>query len=99
MPIVFTQDMPGATKELVEQVTAELHIDLDRPPGLIVHTACETAEGIRVIDVWETEADFHAFESDRLMPAMATVAARNHLDLQAMPAPRQTFAESFDTFR
>ena len=97
MPIVLTQDMPGATKELVDQVTAELHIDLDRPAGLIVHTACETSEGIRIVDVWASEAAFHAFEHDRLEPAMATVAARNGIDLGALPEPRQSIVESFDT--
>ena len=99
MPIVLTQDMPGATKELVQEVTAELRIDLDRPRGLIAHTACETPEGVRIVDIWESEADFHAFEGERLEPAMALVAARNHLDLAAMPVPRQSVAESFDTIR
>jgi hypothetical protein len=99
VPIVMTQDMPGATRELVDEVTAELQIELDRPRGLIVHTAAETAEGVRIVDVWETEADFHRFEDGRLRPALAAVASRRMIDLTALPAPRQTIYESFETVR
>ena len=96
MSIVLTQDMPGATKEMIEAVNAELHIDVDRPRGLVLHTASETSDGIRVVDVWESEADFHTFEHDRLQPAIAVVAERFGMDLDRMPPPRQQIAEAFD---
>lgn len=96
MSIVLTQDMPGATRAMVEAVNAELHIDVDRPPGLVLHTATETSEGVRIVDVWDSEADFLAFEHDRLRPAISAVADRFGLDLDEMPAPRQQIAETFD---
>ncbi|MDP3712736.1 MAG: hypothetical protein Q8R60_09650 [Mycobacteriales bacterium] len=96
MSIVLTQDMPGATKEMIEAVNAELHIDVDRPRGLVLHTATETPEGIRVVDVCDCEADFYAFEHDRLQPALAVVAERFGMDLDTMPPPRQQIAETFD---
>lgn len=96
MSIVMTQDLPGATREMVDAITAELNIDLDRPRGLVVHTAAETPEGIRVVDVWDSEADFLDFEKARLQPAMQAVASRRSIDLAAMPAPRQRIDEVFD---
>jgi heme-degrading monooxygenase HmoA len=96
MSIVLTQDMPGATKEMIEAVNAELHIDDDRPRGLVLHTATETPTGIRVVDVWDSEADFHAFEHDRLQPAISAVARRFGMDPDEIPVPRQQIAEVFD---
>jgi hypothetical protein len=97
MSIVMTQDMPGATRELVEQVTAELNFATQgKPAGLIAHTALEVDGGIRIIDIWETEADLATFGETRLGPAMAAVAQRNGVDLTAMPAMTQTVNEAFD---
>ena len=96
MSIVLTQEMPGATREMVEQVTAELHLDEGLPTGLIAHTAMEVDGGIRIIDIWETAADFARFEQDQLGPAMAVVAQRNGMDLGAMPPPTQSIAPAFD---
>lgn len=33
----------------------------ERPPGLVVHVAGPTDEGFRIIEVWESEADWLRF--------------------------------------
>ena len=96
MSVVLTQEMPGATRELVEQVTAELHLERGLPTGLIAHTAIETGDGIRIIDIWESAEDYARFEHDQLGPAMALVAQRNGMDLDALPTPTHSFAPAFD---
>ena len=96
MSVVLTQEMPGATRELIEEVTAELHLDEGMPTGLIAHTAMEVDGGIRIIDIWETAADYDRFQHDQLGPAMAVVAQRNGMDLGAMPEPTQTISPAFD---
>lgn len=96
MSIVMTQEMPGATRELIEQVTAELHLDQGLPTGLQAHTAMEVEGGIRIIDIWETAADYDRFQQDLLGPAMAIVAQRNGMDLGALPTPTQSIAPAFD---
>ena len=45
MPIVMVSHAPS--RDLYEQVAATAHIDTERPEGLIIHTASETAEGHR----------------------------------------------------
>ena len=61
MPIVMVSHAPS--RDLYEQVAAEAHIDADRPQGLIIHTASETADGrVRIVDVWESEQHVEEFE-------------------------------------
>jgi hypothetical protein len=39
------------------------------PPGLVLHVAGRTAEGVRVIEVWRSRAAFEEYERFRLRPA------------------------------
>lgn len=43
------------------------------PDGLIVHTAGPTDEGVRIIDVWESEEAWERFRAERLAPAIAAL--------------------------
>jgi hypothetical protein len=43
------------------------------PEGLIVHVAGPTDEGVRIIDVWESEAAWELFRAERLAPAIAAL--------------------------
>ena len=49
-----------------DQLNAEIR---DDPAGLILHTASQADGGIRIIDVWQSEADYRRFEEEQLMPA------------------------------
>jgi hypothetical protein len=44
------------------------------PDGLVLRVAGRTDEGVRIIDVWESEQAWRWFHSERLVPALA---ARN----------------------
>ncbi len=75
------------------------------PPGLILHLAGPTDEGVRCIDVWESEQAGTQFRVDLLNPALAQLGAAayrhvvlrhlhpEHLVLGAVPAPR-TFSST-----
>jgi hypothetical protein len=66
----YVQDV-ASSWEQYEQVTASL---VDPPPsGLLVHVAGPTDEGVRIIDVWESEADWERFRAERLAPAIAAL--------------------------
>jgi hypothetical protein len=43
------------------------------PDGLILHVAGPTDEGVRIIDVWESEEAWLRFRSERLDPAIAAL--------------------------
>lgn len=43
------------------------------PVGLVVHIAGPTDEGVRVINVWESEQAWRRFQNERLEPARAAL--------------------------
>jgi hypothetical protein len=43
------------------------------PEGLIVHVAGPTDEGVRIIDLWESETAWERFRAERLAPAIAAL--------------------------
>ena len=97
MAVVFTQDLPAATREMIEAVTTEMDIATSPPTGMLIHTASELPSGgIRIVDVWESKQAREAFGRDRLGPAMETVAKRLGFDPSSMPEPTQEFLETFD---
>lgn len=63
----YCLEMPGVTEEIATKVDKEVG---DAPiSGLVAHVSGPTAMGWRIIDVWESEEDYHRFEVDRLNPA------------------------------
>jgi hypothetical protein len=77
------------------------------PPGLILHVAGPTDEGVRIIDVWESEESWERFRAECLGPAIAALGGPSrpeatfrdlhpeHLWLMEAPAscPRGRYAK------
>jgi hypothetical protein len=60
--------MPGVTEEMATRVEKEVG---DAPiAGLVAHVSGLTSVGWRIIDVWESEGDYHRFATERLNPAL-----------------------------
>lgn len=87
MPYAFVQDLP-ADWATYEKIVAELDLDGERPAGLVAHAAGPTADGVRVIDVWESEDAHRRFAADRLGPARLKVLGDDQ--------PSMTPAEKLD---
>ena len=69
----YVQVIPGFSAEAYAAVAGQLG---ERAwPGLVVHLAGPCAEGWRIIQVWESEAAFHAFARQRLQAALAQSSA------------------------
>ena len=79
----FISELP-ITAEQYDQLNAEIGAD---PPGLIVHTSSRTDGGIRIVDIWKSEADYRRFEEQELMPAMERLG----WPAPDGPPPRQEF--------
>ena len=60
MPYALVEDIP-ASWEGYAAIGRRLG---SRPPGLLVHVAGPTEEGFRIIEVWETEADWQRFAAE-----------------------------------
>lgn len=80
----FIMELP-MTQQQFDQLDAA--VGPDDPPGLIVHAASRTAEGMRVIDVWESKEAYEMFERERLMPAWIGLTG----EAPAGPPPRTEF--------
>ncbi|HWL34594.1 MAG TPA: hypothetical protein VNQ77_00235 [Frankiaceae bacterium] len=87
MAIVLSMTAPDRTS--YEAVMDLLDLDDNPPSGLVVHTASQTADGVRVLDVWETQADLDTFFETRLGKAIAEVG---------MEPPPPDITETFNVY-
>ena len=91
MPITHLSEAPS--RELYESLSQTVNLLDDRPAGLILHTAGETATGtVQIVNVWESRADADAFERDRLMPVFEAAGIIERIT----SGPRPVVAEAFE---
>ena len=67
MTYAFMQDIAASWHDYDQIMAAAFD---PTPFGLIAHLAGPTDEGIRIINVWQSEQAWQAFESARLVPAI-----------------------------
>jgi hypothetical protein len=80
---------------MIEQVSAQMDVRGNLPAGPLIHIATEEEGGVRIIDVWNSQADYDAYEESRLMPAITSAAQTHGMELPT-DGPRPTFTEAFD---
>lgn len=78
MPFGVLQEMPGVSE--AEYRLVEQHLGPDRPPGLLAHVAGPVEGGWRIINVWQDEAAFRRFQSERLVRAAGLAAQADGFD-------------------
>lgn len=71
MSYAFVQDIAASWHDYL-QVAAFLVEPA--PTGLILHAAGPTDEGVRIIAIWDDERAWQRFRSERLEPAIASLA-------------------------
>ena len=70
------------------------------PPGLIVHSAGFTPDGVfRVFGIWESEADLQRYLGEMLMPEIAAFVESVGDPESAPPPDRQYTYELHDLWR
>jgi hypothetical protein len=85
MAVGLVIDLDGMTAERYDRLNAEINFPAEPPDGLISHVAAPTAEGFRVVDVWESVDALDRFVEERLGPAMGRVSG----GAVAAPAPQE----------
>ena len=73
MTYAFVQDVDGGNWDMYQRIIEEAGDQ--RPEGLVVHVAGPTDRGVRIINVWESEAACQRFLAKQLEPARARVLA------------------------
>jgi len=61
----------------------------ESPQGLIVHLAFELPGGMRIIDLWESKADFDRFRETRLRPSMEKVLKEVGIARETLGTPQE----------
>jgi hypothetical protein len=71
MPVAVVQDWVEEETDRstvnYDAISERLGAMEDPPKGMLMHSA-GTGTGFRIFEVWETQADFDIFTTDRLMP-------------------------------
>ena len=62
----FISELP-VTQAQYDEIDAAVE---DDPPGLILHIGSRSPGGMRIIDIWESEADYRRFEQEEIVPAL-----------------------------
>jgi hypothetical protein len=70
MAVAFEMRFEGATLEQYDQVMALMGLDQGdtSPEGAVFHWAAATDNGIVVVDVWESDEQFHHFAETQIGP-------------------------------
>jgi hypothetical protein len=94
MAVVMNQDFAGMSREDVEELTNRVGARQSPPAGLMAHAVTDTAGGIHVVDIWESEADFQTFLEERLLPAANAFAQERGIDMEGFGQPM--FTDAYD---
>lgn len=82
MPYACIQDIASSWSTYERVACALLE---PPPPGLIAHVAGPTDEGVRIIQIWDTEEAWERFRTESLVPTIAM--------LETVARPEPTFRE------
>jgi len=83
----------GVTIEFLDAVTDEMGVDVELPPGGILHLHFEKDGRAHGVDVWDSIEAYEQFVQSTLMPVMGKVAAERGLDPSKMGEPEVTITE------
>ena len=76
MAVMITVEIAGMDVKKYDAVMKELGLDKKAgkwPKGIHSHVAGQTADGVFVVDIWDSEADFAKYRDSKLGPAFGKV--------------------------
>ena len=82
MAVVMVMHWPEVKVEDYEEARRRVDWEGDQPEGGLSHVSW-FKDGLRVVDVWESQADFERFGEERLMPVV-----KGELGLETEPEVR-----------
>jgi hypothetical protein len=90
MAIAVIFDLPDATQDEYNAVERELGHgdDVSNVPGLQFHAAGPSADGLRVIECWDSQEALDRFVGEELAPAMQRAGVNRQPSLQVLPLYR-----------
>jgi heme-degrading monooxygenase HmoA len=86
MTYAFIRDIPINESQYREVQAA---IGDETPKGLIAHLVLRQEAGLRYLDVWDSEADWEAFQDERVNPAVRAMMTAHGITPPSTPVPQQ----------
>jgi heme-degrading monooxygenase HmoA len=68
MAVLMTAQLPGATQEMIDGMRPVLD-EIRGQKGFVIHTNGPVPDGWRVVEVWDSQADFEAWFEAYVKPA------------------------------
>jgi hypothetical protein len=97
MPVVVIETPPeGVPLEAILAVGRVLDVSDNPPPGLIVHAIVEREGRPQLIDVWETEEAYRAFEDEQVQPTIERIRASRGAPPMTEPHPPPEILRTVD---
>ena len=73
MAILVMGEATGVTAEQDAALAKRLYPEGSLPAGFRIRMAGPTADGWRIVTLWDSEADWERFRDERLRPALADI--------------------------
>ena len=76
MSVALTMNFTGDgrdTAALYDELNDKVDANENPPAGLLFHWCAKTAEGLRIVDVWESREAFDRFFAEKLGPGIAAL--------------------------
>lgn len=86
MAVIVTVDSDQMTKAAYDKIRAIANWEGDPPAGGIFHVASFDDDGLHVIDVWESAADFESFLNERIIPNLASLGVTSQPTVSVIEA-------------
>ncbi len=89
MAVVMELRWDGITSQQYDEARERVGWETKVPKGAIFHVMWLADDGVRVLDVWESQAEFETFAEERLMPVLkGELGFPGDPDVQFSPAHR-----------
>ncbi len=85
MRIAMLMFWEGVTPKQYNEVRKLVDWDNNKPTGGVLHVASFDNRGLRVTDVWESEADLNNFVQNRLMPKVIQIGIETQPKVEVYP--------------
>jgi hypothetical protein len=82
MATVMLMHWPDATVELYEQVREAADWEHSRPEGADLHVVGWADDGMHILDIWDSPADFQAFFEERVLPVVQASGITSQPDVK-----------------
>jgi len=85
MATAMLMNWSGVTLEQYDACIRRLGVEGSPAPGIFLHVAGPTADGVRILELWDTREGFERFLRDRLLPTARDIGFEGEPNVEFYP--------------